>query len=81
MKLGVPTTTLDEPRLGVNYLLGVTNDSFVPALLRYGSILSPRPFLVLLTSNVTWGCSPALQAQPGMCRVQRHVHVQGWRGW
>lgn len=60
-----PTLTPDEPRPAVNYLLAVDNSTFLPALQRYGSISSPRPLLLLLASNITWGGHPLLRAAPG----------------
>lgn len=61
----LPTSTPDEPQPGVNYLLGVDNSTFIPSLVKYGSISSPRPFLVMLSSNITWGRHPLLKQQPG----------------
>lgn len=65
--LDPPTTTPDELQRGVNYLLNVNNATFVPSLVRYGGIATPRQFLLLLTSNITWGRHPALEALPGAC--------------
>jgi hypothetical protein len=65
----------------VNYLLGVDNSTFIPSLMRYGSISSPRPFLVLLSSNITWGNHPILRKAPsGFMELNRHVVIVGQYG-
>jgi hypothetical protein len=79
--LALPTTTPDEALPAVNYLLGVDNSSFVPSLLRYGSINSPRPFLVLLSSNITWGRHPLIHDSPdSFMELNRPVVILGQHG-
>lgn len=77
----LPTLTPDQPRPAVNYLLNADNSTFVPALMRFASVSSPRPFLVLLSSNVTWGRHPALKKTPeGYMQVNRPAVIVGQHG-
>uniref|UniRef100_A0A383WJF9 Protein kinase domain-containing protein n=1 Tax=Tetradesmus obliquus TaxID=3088 RepID=A0A383WJF9_TETOB len=60
-----PSEAADDTLQGTNYLLGVSNASFVPALLKYATIDTVRPLFVLLSSNISWGQHPLMQQQQG----------------
>lgn len=60
-----PSEAADDTLQGTNYLLGVSNASFVPALLKYATIDTVRPLFVLLSSNISWGQHPSMQQQQG----------------
>lgn len=75
-----PSTAANSSLLGTNYLLGVDNATFVPALFKYATISTIRPFFVLLASNVTWGQHP-LMSQPGSSiSIARPVVIAGQQG-
>jgi hypothetical protein len=56
-----PSEAPDDTLQGTNYLLGVTNVTFVPSLLKYAAINTVRPLFVLLSTNVSWGQHPLMQ--------------------
>jgi hypothetical protein len=56
-----PSEAPDHTLQGTNYLLGVSNVTFVPSLLKYATIDTVRPLFVLLSANVSWGQHPLMQ--------------------
>eukprot|EP00775_Hariotina_reticulata_P001812 gene1812-2145_t len=76
-----PTAAPDDvAHPGANYALGVDNNTFVGVLQRYASIDTPRPFLVFLAANISWGNHPEL-SEPGTSMVlARPVVLVGQAG-
>jgi hypothetical protein len=56
-----PSEAPDDTLQSTNYLLGVSNATFVPSLLKYAMIDTVRPLFVLLSTNVSWGQHPLMQ--------------------
>jgi hypothetical protein len=65
---------------GANFVLGVDNTTFVGTLQRYASIDTSRPFLVLLSSNISWGNHPELSGSGTVMMLARPVVLVGQAG-
>lgn len=63
---------------GVNYLLGVTNSSFVAVLETYMSLDTPVPFYMLLATNISWG--QLLPEGGEMMSINRPLFMAGQAG-
>jgi hypothetical protein len=79
-----PSEAPDDTLQGTNYLLGVNNATFVPALLKYATIDTVRPLFVLLSSNISWGQHPLMQqsaaANAAALAVGRPLVLAGQQG-
>jgi hypothetical protein len=73
-----PATTAAAAAGGVNYLLGVTNSTFLEAVETYAALDTPVPFFMLLATNISWG--QQLPESGETLAVNRHLYLAGQGG-
>jgi hypothetical protein len=74
----VPAKTAAAAAGGVNYLLGITNSTFITALETYAGLDTPVPLFMLLATNISWG--QLLSDSNGMLDINRHLYLAGQGG-
>jgi hypothetical protein len=73
-----PATTAAAAAGGINYLLGVTNSTFLEAVETYATLDTPVPFFMLLATNISWG---HLMPESGpMLAINRQLFLVGQGG-
>jgi hypothetical protein len=76
--VSAPAKTAAAAVGGMNYLLGITNSSFIAALETYAGIDTPVPFFMLLATNISWG--QQLPESADMLEINRHLILAGQGG-